>query len=240
MALLTGLDELNSNNTFSDWLSRTNILSVFMRNNVVTANSSTANTIGNARIIGSFQANTITGDELNPANLTVTNSIKSDLTPANNSFDLGNTSNHWGTGYFDNIKVNSLVESNLIPANNSINLGNTSHNWGTGYFEYIVVSAPFFNSIPSSHQIKASGFTAAAGYVYLCNTYGGAFEVELPASPNDNDVIGFVDDGENWTTHNLTINGNTIMGDTSLVCDIPAKFTIVYKTSIHDWRFSAS
>lgn len=60
MALLTGFDSINAaSDTFSDWLTRTNELSELVRTEIVTANSSGANTDGDAILNGTWVANTI-------------------------------------------------------------------------------------------------------------------------------------------------------------------------------------
>lgn len=99
MALLTGLDTLDGNNQFSEWLYRTNELSVLMRDDVMTANSSGANTVGDAILLGTFVANTIVvvdeirgGDYTSNSDLTIsTNTVFSgDLVTVDNDLEIGN------------------------------------------------------------------------------------------------------------------------------------------------------
>jgi len=52
--------------------------------------------------------------------------------------------------------------------------------------------------------VKTSGFTAAAGNQYLCNTSGGAFAVQLPAG-SAGDTIGIIDYNGTFHTNNLTL-----------------------------------
>lgn len=60
MALGNGFVRIEaSNNTFSDWLNKTNEMSDLFRDDVVTANADGANTDGNARLNGEFVANTL-------------------------------------------------------------------------------------------------------------------------------------------------------------------------------------
>jgi hypothetical protein len=60
MALNSGFDRLQANSdTFSDWLNKTNEIVDLIRDDVLTANSSIANTTGDARLIGDFSANTL-------------------------------------------------------------------------------------------------------------------------------------------------------------------------------------
>lgn len=59
MALNTGFDNLVPNAaTFSDWLEKTNRMIDLMRDEVITANTTIANTDGDARLHGAFVANT--------------------------------------------------------------------------------------------------------------------------------------------------------------------------------------
>lgn len=73
MALGTGFERIGaSNNTFSDWLNKTNEMSDLFRDDVVTATSSGANTDGNVRLNGEFVANTLIAyDELRGGDLSV-------------------------------------------------------------------------------------------------------------------------------------------------------------------------
>ena len=52
--------------------------------------------------------------------------------------------------------------------------------------------------------VQTSGFTAAAGNQYLCDTSGGAFAVQLP-SGNVGDTIGIIDYDGTFDTNNLTL-----------------------------------
>ena len=66
----------------------------------------------------------------------------------------------------------------------------------------------------SWQTIKTSGFTAAAGEGYFCNTTSGAFTATLPASPSLGDEVTFVDYAATFDTNNLTVGRNSkpIMG----------------------------
>ena len=52
--------------------------------------------------------------------------------------------------------------------------------------------------------VQTSGFTAAAGNQYLCNTSGGAFAIQLP-SGSAGDTIGIIDYNGTFDTNNLTL-----------------------------------
>jgi hypothetical protein len=71
--------------------------------------------------------------------------------------------------------------------------------------------------------VKTTTYTAVANDGVLTNTTGGAFTVNLPASPATGTQVFIADANGTWGTNNLTIgrNGSTIAGSaTDLVCDI--------------------
>jgi hypothetical protein len=71
--------------------------------------------------------------------------------------------------------------------------------------------------------VKTTTYTAVANEGVQTNTTGGAFTVNLPATPATGTQVFIVDSFGTWATNNLTIgrNGSTIEGSaTDLVCDI--------------------
>jgi len=58
-------------------------------------------------------------------------------------------------------------------------------------------------------SIKTSTFTAANGEGYFCNTSGGAFTVNLPASPSAGDIVAVADYTRTFSSENLTIGRNS-------------------------------
>jgi len=58
-------------------------------------------------------------------------------------------------------------------------------------------------------SIKTTGFTAANGEGYFCDTSGGAFTATLPASPTAGDIVAFSDYTRTFNTYNLTIGRNS-------------------------------
>ena len=71
--------------------------------------------------------------------------------------------------------------------------------------------------------VKTTTYTAVSNDGVLTNTTGGAFTVNLPASPATGTQVFIADSAGTWATNNLTIgrNGSTIEGSaTDLVCDI--------------------
>ena len=144
MALITGFENLvAASSTFSDWLQRTNEMSTMMRNTVLTANTDAPNTTGDARLIGGFQANTIsvvdsiqggvidaTGGTLTSANLHVTsNTLFNDacqLVTVNK--DLTVSSNL----HFDS--TNTAFSNTVAGTHNTFYIGNTTVEWAGGHF----------------------------------------------------------------------------------------------------------
>lgn len=146
MALNTGFDSINAtSNTFSDWLVRTNELSDLMRDDVVTANTSGAETSGDAILYGSLVANTIVaadeirgGDYSNSGNL----SISSNTAITGNLSVTGDMS-LTGTLTVPNGNLTYVIDSSnfedLIPTTSGDLLGNSSNRWD-GYFTDIDAS----------------------------------------------------------------------------------------------------
>lgn len=146
MALNTGFDSINAtSNTFSDWLVRTNELSDLMRDDVVTANTSGAETSGDAILYGSLVANTIVaadeirgGDYSNSGNL----SIGSNTAITGNLSVTGDMS-LTGTLTVPNGNLTYVIDSSnfedLIPTTSGDLLGNSSNRWD-GYFTDIDAS----------------------------------------------------------------------------------------------------
>tara|TARA_R110002126_G_scaffold28540_4_gene95147 strand:+ start:1338 stop:2819 length:1482 start_codon:yes stop_codon:yes gene_type:complete len=82
---------------------------------------------------------------------------------------------------------------------------------------------------------KTANYTAVANDGVLTNTTGGAFTVNLPASPANGDQVIIADAGGTWGTNNLTVgrNGNNIADVAQdLVCDISGvSVQFVYNSS---------
>ena len=58
-------------------------------------------------------------------------------------------------------------------------------------------------------SIKTATFTATSGEGYFCNTSGGAFTMNLPASPSAGDIVSVADYTRTFATNNLTIGRNS-------------------------------
>ena len=88
-------------------------------------------------------------------------------------------------------------------------------------------------------SIKTSGFTAANGEGYFCNTSGGAFTVTLPASPSAGDIVAVADYTRTFGSNNLTIGRNSepiggITSDATLDTDGQSA-TFVYVDGTEGW-----
>lgn len=81
-------------------------------------------------------------------------------------------------------------------------------------------------------QVLTSGYTAVAGDRLMCNTAGGGFTVNLPATPSRGDAVHIIDYSGTFNTNNLTVNnnGNYIMrqNTTMTVSTAGAAFQLVY------------
>ena len=91
----------------------------------------------------------------------------------------------------------------------------------------------------SWQAIKTSGFTAAAGEGYFCNTTSAAFTATLPASPSLGDEVTLVDYGGTFDTNNLTVGRNSkpIMGTAEdlTVAVERAGLTLVFVDDTNGW-----
>ena len=153
MALNSGFDLIDAaNNTFSDWLLRTNDMSTLMREDVLTANSTVANTNGDARLIGSFVANTVSVvDSLQGGNLDVSGNISAALLTisSNATFDtdcnLVTVANTLTVDRQLNFGSSNTGFENVI-ANTDLTytVGNTTYQFSEGHFANIHITHTAF------------------------------------------------------------------------------------------------
>ena len=91
----------------------------------------------------------------------------------------------------------------------------------------------------SWQAVQSTGFTAAAGKGYFCNTSSAAFTVTLPGSPSLGDEVTIVDYAGTADTNNITVGRNSlkIMGSAAdlTVAIERAAFTLVYSDSTYGW-----
>ena len=87
--------------------------------------------------------------------------------------------------------------------------------------------------------VKTSTYTASAGEGVFANTTGGAFTVNLPASPSLGDEVSIVDYAGTFDTNNLTIGRNSqkIQGEAAnLTVSIErAGLTLAFTDSTQGW-----
>lgn len=83
-----------------------------------------------------------------------------------------------------------------------------------------------------NYTVKSTTYTAIVRDGVLTNTSGGAFTVNLPATPSSGDQVVIADAANSWGTNNLTIgrNGSTIFNlAEDLICNINgASVQLVY------------
>jgi hypothetical protein len=91
----------------------------------------------------------------------------------------------------------------------------------------------------SWQAVKTTGFTAAAGEGYFCNTTSAAFTATLPGSASQGDEINFIDYAGTFDTNNLTIgrNSHKIQGSAAdLTVSVErAGFALVYVDATQGW-----
>jgi hypothetical protein len=91
----------------------------------------------------------------------------------------------------------------------------------------------------SYQAVKTSGFTAAAGEGYFCDTSSAAFTATLPGSATQGDEVTFIDYAGTFDTNNLTVgrNSHNIQGSAAdlTVSTERAGFTLVYVDSTQGW-----
>jgi len=81
-------------------------------------------------------------------------------------------------------------------------------------------------------RIVSTNFTINAGDRIAVNTSGGTVTGTLPATPLSGTMVTLGDLNSTWNINNLTINGNgnTILGDSTLVCNVPTKLLTLFYT----------
>ena len=93
-------------------------------------------------------------------------------------------------------------------------------------------------------SIKTTGFTAASGEGYFCDTSSGGFTVTLPASPSAGDIVAIKDYANTFDTDNLTLgrNGSNIGGlaQDSIINQEGLAVTLVYADATKGWLVTDS
>ena len=92
--------------------------------------------------------------------------------------------------------------------------------------------------------VKTSGFTAASGEGYFCNTTSAAFTVTLPSSPSAGAIVAVKDYANTWDTNTLTLGRNSqpIGGNAldALLKEEGLAVTLVYIDSTKGWLVTGS
>ena len=112
---------------------------------------------------------------------------------------------------------------------------------GSGNLSFIDVAGLTEPGIDWQSSIKTTGFTAASGEGYFCNTTGGAFTATLPSSPTAGDVVAFKDYAATFGSENLTVgrNSSNIQGAAtdSVLSTARASVVLVYVDSTKGWLY---
>ena len=80
---------------------------------------------------------------------------------------------------------------------------------GSGNLGFVDVTTLVTSGIDWQSTVQTTGFTAASGKGYFCNTTGGAFTATLPASPTAGDIVGLKDYAATFGSNSLTVGRNS-------------------------------
>ena len=205
--------------------------------------------VGHVSSNGAYDLKLDTNSSTNSSNLTITDAANGDITVNANgtgSFVLQGNSSHGGklkiyedtdlgTNYAS-FTTGTLSEDTTytLPTALPSTSGDVLASTDAGVMSWTTVSGG-----QSWQAVKTSGFTAAAGEGYFCNTTSGAFTATLPGSASIGDEINFIDYAGTFDTYNLTIgrNSHKIQGSAAdlTVAVERAGFALVYVDSTQGW-----
>ena len=205
--------------------------------------------VGHVSSNGAYDLKLDTNSSTNSSNLTITDAANGDITMNANgtgSFVLQGNSSHGGklkiyedtdlgTNYAS-FTTGTLSEDTAytLPTALPSTSGDVLASTDAGVMSWTTVSGG-----QSWQAVKTSGFTAAAGEGYFCNTTSGAFTATLPGSASIGDEINFIDYAGTFDTNNLTIgrNSHKIQGSAAdlTVAVERAGFALVYVDSTQGW-----
>jgi hypothetical protein len=205
--------------------------------------------VGHISSNGAYDLKLDTNSSTNSSNLTITDAANGDITMNANgtgSFVLQGNSSHGGklkiyedtdlgTNYAS-FTTGTMSEDTTytLPTALPSTSGDALTATDAGVMSWTTISGG-----QSWQAVKTSGFTAAAGEGYFCNTTSGAFTATLPGSASIGDEINFIDYAGTFDTYNLTIgrNSHKIQGSAAdlTVAVERAGFALVYVDSTQGW-----
>lgn len=112
-----------------------------------------------------------------------------------------------------------VVTNSLLPLAESVPAPNS------------IIPSYFASSVGANDwRIETTNFTISAGDRIAVNTTSAPVTGTLPSAPAVGSMITLGDAGNFWATNNLTINGNgqTILGDSLLICDTSSKLVVLF------------
>ena len=205
--------------------------------------------VGHVSSNGAYDLKLDTNSSTNSSNITITDAANGDVTVnANGSGNFVVQGNSTQAGkikiYEDtdagsnyaSLTVGSLSEDTTytLPTALPSTSGDVLASTDAGVMSWTTISGG-----QSWQAVKTSGFTAAAGEGYFCNTTSGAFTATLPGSASIGDEINFIDYAGTFDTYNLTIgrNSHKIQGSAAdlTVAVERAGFALVYVDSTQGW-----
>jgi len=205
--------------------------------------------VGHVSSNGAYDLKLDTNSSTNSSNITITDAANGDVTVnANGSGNFVVQGNSTQAGkikiYEDtdagsnyaSLTVGSLSEDTTytLPTALPSTSGDVLASTDAGVMSWTTISGG-----QSWQAVKTSGFTAAAGEGYFCNTTSGAFTATLPGSASIGDEINFIDYAGTFDSENLTIgrNSHKIQGSAAdLTVSVErAGFALVYVDSTQGW-----
>ena len=205
--------------------------------------------VGHVSSNGAYDLKLDTNSSTNSTNLTITDAANGDITVNANgtgSFVLQGNSSHGGklkiyedtdlgTNYAS-FTTGTMSEDTTytLPTALPSTSGDALTATDAGVMSWTTISGG-----QSWQAVKTTGFTAAAGEGYFCNTTSAAFTATLPGSASQGDEINFIDYAGTFDTNNLTIgrNSHKIQGSAAdlTVAVERAGFALVYVDATQGW-----
>jgi len=192
-----------------------------------------------------LQDGSVTADKIADGTIIATDIADGQITGAkiNSTFDISGKTVTLPSTFTTNTGTQTLTNKTISGASNTLtNIANASltNSSFTLNGTSISLGATAEISAGTSWQaVKTSGFTAAAGEGYFCDTSSAAFTATLPASPTLGDEVTFIDYAGTFDTNNLTIgrNSENIQGSAAdLTVSIErAGLTLVYSGATQGW-----